>query len=134
MYKKTITYTDFDGNERTEDYLFNFTKEQTLKLQNSVQGGLDERIKKLNVATDNVEIYNLFRSIVLDAYGVKSEDGRHFYKSEELKKEFESSEAFSEIVWSLIDGGEAAMADFINNTIPSAPEASAAPAPVSAVQ
>lgn len=127
MYRKTITYKDFDGNERTEEYLFNFTKEQTLKLQNSVQGGLDERIKKLNVATDNVEIYNLFRSIVLDAYGVKSEDGRHFYKFEELTKEFESTEAFSEIVWSLIEGGEEAMAEFINNVIPSAPAPAAAP-------
>lgn len=127
MYKKTITYKDFDGNERTEEYMFNFTKEQTLKLQNSVQGGLDERIKKLNVATDNVEIYNLFRSIVLDAYGVKSEDGRHFYKSEELTKEFESTEAFSEIVWSLIEGGEEAMAEFINNVIPSAPAQASAP-------
>lgn len=127
MYKKTITYTDFDGNERTEEYLFNFTKEQVLKLQNSVQGGLDERIKKLNVATDNVEIYNLFRSIVLDAYGQKSEDGRHFYKSEELKKDFESTEAFSEIVWSLIEDGEDAMAEFINSVIPNAPAPAAAP-------
>lgn len=118
MYKKTITYTDFDGNERTEEHLFNFTKEQILKLQNSVQGGLDERIKKLNTATDNVEIYDLFRSIVLDAYGKKSDDGRHFYKSDEIKKEFESTEAFSEIVWSLIEEGEDAMAEFINAIIP----------------
>ena len=118
MYKKTITYTDFDGNERTEECLFNFTKEQILKLQNSVQGGLDERIKKLNTATDNVEIYNLFRSIVLDAYGKKSDDGRHFYKSDEIKKEFESTEAFSEIVWGLIEDGEEAMAEFINAIVP----------------
>lgn len=120
MYKKTITYTDFDGVERTETFLFNFTKEQTMKLQNSVAGGLDERIKKLNVATDNVEIYNLFRSIVLDAYGEKSEDGRHFYKSDKIKNEFESTEAFSEIVWSLIDGGEKAMAEFIEQVVPNA--------------
>nr|DAH12828.1 MAG TPA: hypothetical protein [Caudoviricetes sp.] len=120
MYKKTITYTDFDGVERTETFLFNFTKEQTMKLQNSVAGGLDERIKKLNVATDNVEIYNLFRSIVLDAYGEKSEDGRHFYKSDEIRSEFESTKAFSEIVWSLIDGGEKAMAEFIEQVVPNA--------------
>jgi len=26
MLKKTIKYTDFDGNERTEDFYFNLTK------------------------------------------------------------------------------------------------------------
>ena len=34
MYKKTIKYTDYDGNEREEDFYFNMNK-----LNNSTLGG-----------------------------------------------------------------------------------------------
>ena len=32
MLKKTITYTDYNGNSRTEDFYFNLTKTELMKM------------------------------------------------------------------------------------------------------
>ena len=46
MLKKTITYTDYDGNERTEDFYFNISKAELTELQFSVKGGLKNILEK----------------------------------------------------------------------------------------
>ena len=33
MIKQTITYTDYNGNERTEEYWFNLSKAELLRLE-----------------------------------------------------------------------------------------------------
>ena len=35
MLTITKTYTDFDGNERTEDFMFNFTKAELMDNNNN---------------------------------------------------------------------------------------------------
>ena len=40
MFIKTINYKDFDGNERSEDFYFNLTQSEILKLETSLNGGL----------------------------------------------------------------------------------------------
>ena len=40
MFIKTISYKDFDGNERSEDFYFNLTQSEILKLETSLNGGL----------------------------------------------------------------------------------------------
>ena len=44
MLKKTITYTDYNGNERTEDFYFNLTKAEVVEMEMSTSGGLTEMI------------------------------------------------------------------------------------------
>ena len=40
MLKKTITYTDYNDNERTEDFYFNFSKAELTEMELSTVGGL----------------------------------------------------------------------------------------------
>ena len=117
MLKKTITYTDYNGLERTEDFYFNLTKAEITEMELSVTGGLSEMIQNIVKAKDTPSIVKIFKQLVLQAYGKKSDDGRRFIKSEALKEEFAQTEAYSELFMELATDADKAGA-FINAIIP----------------
>lgn len=117
MLKKTITYVDYNGNERVEDFYFNLTKAEATEMELSVEGGLTKKLEDIVNSQNNKEIIALFKEIILKAYGEKSQDGKRFIKSEELSEAFSQTEAFSELFMELaLD--EKASADFINGILP----------------
>jgi len=117
MLKKTITYEDFNGNQRTEDLYFNLTKAELMEMELSANGGLEATINKIIAAQDSKEIMELFKGIVLKAYGEKSLDGKTFDKSEEVKNKFINSQAYSDIFMELATDADKAT-EFFNGIIP----------------
>lgn len=127
MYTKTITYTDFDGNERTEKFYFNLTQEELMELDLSTDGGFEQYIQRIISAQNNKELYKQFKSIILMAYGEKSLDGRRFIKNEQLREEFKQTQAFSDMIIEFATEPDKASA-FINQIVPAVKEASPVPA------
>ena len=120
MIKKTVTYTDFNGNERTEDFYFNLTQFELAELDlgvSGVSGGLLGLLKQIVREKDQRQIVEYFKKIVLMAYGEKTVDGRRFVKSEEIRNGFAPTEAFSKIYMELARDADAAAA-FINGIMP----------------
>lgn len=117
MLKKTITYTDFNGEEVSEDFFFHLSKAELVELEMSHQGGLSEALKRIVAAEDGKSIIAEFKNIILGAYGQKSEDGRRFIKNQQLRDEFESTEAYSVLFMELVTKTDAAI-EFINGVIP----------------
>jgi hypothetical protein len=117
MYKKTVTYTDFSGVERTEDFFFNLTKAELLKMEIGRAGTMTEAIEKIVKAKDTATIVSTFENLVLTAYGEKSEDGKRFMKSDEIREAFKQTQAYSDIFMELASDDDAA-AEFINNIVP----------------
>ena len=117
MLKKTITYTDYNGVSRTEDFYFNLTKAELITMEATTEGGLQARLGKIIAANDNVAVMNEFIKLIKMSYGVKSEDGRRFIKSEEISKEFMETEAYSEFLMELCTDDQAA-ANFVNAVVP----------------
>ncbi len=128
MLKKTITYEDFDGNKRTEDFYFNLSKVEVLEMEMGVSGGMTQMLNKIVAAQDGERIIKTFKEIILKAYGEKSPDGKRFIKSEELSTAFSQTEAFSQLFMELATDADAA-AKFVNGIIPVATTQST-PAPV----
>ena len=95
MLKERIKYTDYDGNEREEDFFFNLTKAEVLEMQLEVSGGYSSYIKRIIEAQNVPELISLFKKLILKSYGVKSDDGRLFIKTEALTAEFTQTEAYS---------------------------------------
>lgn len=117
MLKKTVTYVDFNGVERTEDFYFNLTKAEVAEMELSVQGGFSKMLEEIVASKDNVQIVNLFKQMVLKSYGEKSPDGRRFMKSDEIAQAFAQTEAYSEIFMELaLDEKKAS--DFVNGIMP----------------
>lgn len=127
MLKKTITFTDYNGVERTEDFYFNLSKAEVMEMELSTTGGLAEMINKIVSAQDTPSIVKIFKDIILKAYGEKSPDGRRFIKSEELSKEFSQTEAYSKLYMELSTDAEAA-AKFVNEILPNTVEKTSLPA------
>lgn len=118
MIHKTVTYTDYNGNSRTETFYFHFTQAEIMEMQLSVEGGFNARVQKMIDVKDQPSIIKLVKDFVLDAFGVKSDDGRRFMKSEELRRSFEENPAYSIIFMELATDADAA-AKFVNGVAPS---------------
>lgn len=117
MLKKTITYTDYNGTSRTEDFYFNLTKAEIMEMELGTSGGLAEMIQKVVAAQDAPSIIKIFKDLILKAYGEKSPDGKHFYKSEDISRQFSQTEAYSQLFMELATDSDAA-AKFVNGIIP----------------
>ena len=117
MYKKTITYLDYNGEEIKEDFYFNLTKAEILEMQLEKEGGLAEKIQTIVDSKNVPELIKIFKELILRSYGKKSDDGKRFIKSPELSREFTQTEAYSELFMELATDSDAASA-FINGIIP----------------
>ena len=117
MFKKTVTYKDYNNVERTETFHFHFSEAEILDMEMSVEGGFAERIQKIIDANEQTKLMQVIKQFVIDAYGVKSEDGKRFIKNETVKAEFLESPAYSKIWMELVTNDRMA-ADFINEVIP----------------
>lgn len=117
MLKKKVTYTDYNGVERTEDFYFNLSKAEIMEMELTTTGGLAEMIQKIVSAQDGPAIVKIFKDLVLKAYGEKSADGKRFIKSQEITDAFTQTEAYSQIFMELATDADAAT-KFINGIIP----------------
>lgn len=117
MLKKTFTYTDYNGVERTEDHYFNLNKAEVMEMEMSTKGGLAEMIQRIIAAQDAPAIIKIFKDLIRKSYGVKSPDGKRFIKNDEIWAEFEQSEAYSMLFMELATDADAA-SKFINGIVP----------------
>lgn len=117
MIKKTMTYTDFNGVERKEDFYFNLTKAEVLKMEMGVKGGLAEQIKRIVDTQDQPAIIEVFEDLIQKSYGVKTPDGRGFLKRKEDLEAFISTQAYSDLYMELATDDKKA-AEFINGIVP----------------
>lgn len=144
MYHKKVTYEDFNGNQQTEDLYFHLRKDELAKFAASEEGGVDKKIQEIlgpvglkdtdseeeaakkvqdTLSTaDIATIMDIYKALILMAYGKKSEDGQRFYKKDPetgkpLRDEFEQSAAFEAIFDEISQNSDAASA-FIEGAVP----------------
>lgn len=117
MLKKTIKYENFNGEEVTEDFYFNLTKAEVIKMELETPGGYAEKLKAMYLKKDIPLIMKYMNEIVLDAYGVKSPDGRKFMKSAEIRADFEATNAYSQLLYELLTDADKAT-EFIKGIFP----------------
>lgn len=102
MLKKTITYQDFNGEEITEDFHFHISTPEMTKMTIKWGGDIESYVNKLAKTEDAEGMIAFIENLVLSAYGVKSEDGKRFKKSKEIREDFEFSQAYAELFEELL--------------------------------
>ena len=118
MLKKTITYKDYNGLERTENFYFNLTETEIMEMEVGTAGGLAEMITRVVEAKDAPAIMKTFKDLLLKAYGEKSLDGKRFEKKNgQLAEAFAETEAYSILFMELVTDAEKA-AEFVNGIVP----------------
>lgn len=116
MNKETITYTDFNGVERTEDFWFNLSKPEIVKMESSVKGGYDAQLKSIAASHDGALIMDFFENFIKSSYGIKSDDGRRFMKNEEISRSFVETPAYEVLFERLVTDADAA-GNFVNKVM-----------------
>jgi len=117
MLKKTMTYTDYNGVSRTEDFYFNLSKAELAEMELTQDGGLENYLNRIVNSRDTAAIVAVFKELLLKAYGVKSDDGKRFIKSKEISEAFSQTEAYSDLFINLATDSDAATA-FVNGIVP----------------
>lgn len=117
MLKKEITYTDYNGTERTETFLFNLTTAELTEMEMSTSGGYGKMLQDIIDAKDTPTIIKIFKDLIVKSYGEKSPDGKRFIKSEELSESFTQTEAYSKLFMELATDDGAAT-QFVNGVLP----------------
>lgn len=118
MLMKTITFTDYNGVERTENHYFNLNKSELVKwLTTSGDYTLDKVLERLTTERDGKKIMDIFENLLSISYGRKSLDGRKFEKNDEIWKDFFQTEAYDSLFMELITDAQHAL-KFINGVIP----------------
>lgn len=117
MFIKTINYKDFDGNERSEDFYFNLTQSEILKLETSLNGGLTSYMSLVLQKQSQPDIMSSFGKIIDASYGIKSLDGRTFSKTPEALAEFKSTMAYDKFFMELCMD-EAKASEFLFGIMP----------------
>lgn len=112
MIKKTITYTDYEGNSRTEDHYFNLSRAEIIEMDLSRTGGLQKLVEKIVSEQDTKKLIELLKEMIVASYGEKSPDGKRFIKKPELTESFLQSEAYSELLVEFFTNPDSAAAFF----------------------
>ena len=119
MLKKTINYVDYDGNNRTETHYFDLNEVEATEMELSVEGGMSKKLEAIAKAEDKAAMFKFFKDLIAKSYGIKSDDGRRFVKSEKITEEFTQTRAYTTLIMELAQDGDKLVA-FINGVIPKA--------------
>lgn len=108
MFKHTIEYTDFNGNQRKEDFYFHLSLPEVARIEAKIGKPINEYAQDLVNSMDLAKLLGFLEEVILSAYGKKTTDGKTFYKSKELRNEFENSQAYAELFEQMLTNPELA--------------------------
>lgn len=117
MIIKSITYKDFLGNERTEDFRFHLSSAELAEMELSTSGGMERMLNTIVKTQDTPKLIKIFKDLILKSYGEVSNDGKRFMKSEEMSRAFEESNAYDNLFMELVTDSNKA-ADFFKGIVP----------------
>lgn len=118
MLIKTITYTDYNGVERTETFYFNLSQAELIEMQLGGKDGLySDKLQKMIDNRDTAAIINTIKELVLKSYGEKTDDGKRLVKSPEISEAFTQTEAYSQLITELLSD-DAKSSEFILGIMP----------------
>ena len=111
MIIRKVNYTDLDGNEVEETLRFHLSKDELREINANYEGGVKGYISSLftdeaNADKDAYKIYEFLKVLILNAYGEKSADARHFIKSDAIREDFETSLAFEALMDDIVEKGD----------------------------
>jgi hypothetical protein len=117
MLIRPITYENYEGEEVTETFHFHLGRLEIIDLEVEQQEGFKEMIEKIIATNDRKALVEQFKKIILKTYGVRSEDGKKFTKTDELRDDFAQSPAFEALIIEFLTVEDAAV-NFFTEVLP----------------
>lgn len=108
MYKKTVKYTNIDGEAKQRTLYFNYNAIELVTVLEKHGVTFDkmeefqEYVKSLQEQGKTMEMVRFIHDLIVGAYGERDESGEHFLKSEKIAYNFDHSMAFDEFFLDLM--------------------------------
>lgn len=131
MLKKTVSYTDFNGVQHTEDFYFHLSKAELTNNELS-EDSISALLRSMVGTPENPKnpediepaaVINILEKILIMGYGIKSEDGM-FFRRLKNPEDFKYHPAYDEIFMELMSDPDKYSA-FIKGILPADVEAEA---------
>lgn len=113
MLKKSVNYTDYDGNPAVAHLYFNLNKFEWLELETYTKGGLIKNLESALETSNTKKIIDLLKKIILRAYGEKNPETGAFEKDDDRAVRFSKTEIFSALFFELAYNAEESKAFFM---------------------
>ena len=121
MIKKTITYENFDGEEKTVEAYFHLSKTEAILLASEKINGVDfaDALKNIIDAEDLEAMLKVFKRMIIMSYGRR--EGERFIKNDgEEGKAFSETPAFDALFTELVNS-ENGLVEFFHGILPKTP-------------
>lgn len=119
MFKTTVKYTDFLGEEREEVLRFNLTETEMQNLTYDEDVFHPALLAAIAKERDAVAMHKVIQKLILHAYGELSEDGRVFRKNEQIMNDFAHSMAYEQFLNQMLySGNEEMITNFMMGVFP----------------
>lgn len=96
MFKKEISYVDFNGVARKEFFYFHLSLPEVTRFEAKLGMPIADHTRALVERRNPDELITFLEDVILTSYGEKTANGRSFEKTPELRREFEYSQAYAE--------------------------------------
>lgn len=113
MIKKSLTYKNLDGDAVTEDFYFSLSMGDIL--EKAADDAQVAELMALAKGTDKAKIMRTFTDLIAQSVGKRG--GMGLVKSPEFSSEFMNSDAFSVLIWEILNDAKSA-AEFVNGLFP----------------
>lgn len=114
MLKQTVTYTDYNDEQQTEDLYFNLTKTEVAENLFDLLPRIEAFAKATDgplreLSNDEVkEMLDIVKVLIKASYGERSPDGKYFRKSEQIYTDFTQSAVYDKFVFDMFEDVEKA--------------------------
>ena len=120
MIKKTITFEDYNGEDRTKDFYFHMNQVEFSKLNGEVPGGIEKRMQKIIEDRDEDALLRIIDLIVSRSYG-EFDEADEFTKVSKtgrpLYEKFVNTDAYDQLIIELIQN-EDNIVTFLKSIMP----------------
>lgn len=121
MIKKTITFEDYEGEQRTKDFYFHMNQVEFAKLNGEVPGGLEHRINEIIQDQDQDAMLRIIDLLVSRSYGERDSEDGSFTKvgknGRPLFEKFINTSAYDNLIIELVSG-EKNILNFLSGIMP----------------
>lgn len=117
IYRETIQYRDLDGNKVEDLFEFSLNSAEVAEMEVSIKGGLKNYLEKVIREDNQAEILKAFKDILTKSIGRRSDNGKMFLKTEDIRNEFLYSGAYEVMFFRMISDANYA-ANFVNEAFP----------------
>lgn len=112
MFKKTIKYKGYNGEDFEDTFYFNLNKAELSRMELTQNGGMINLLKNIIETKDQKRMIEIFEEVIELSFGYKSADGKRFVKDPEKFKEFKETEAYVNMYMEMLQNTDACIAFF----------------------